>query len=277
MAESYHATLAREALSKTVTDYVGDSTPGTVIRLVAALLALAFMFLWVQQIDPKSSAFNDAVLAAAISGGVFVSVFVFGLVMNLLFLVPPRLWGRQRAKIRDLTQALTPRIRFEIDNDGRPRKFEDGTTTLTDSGDRLTNSKGHKRAICGLLVNDSSVSSSGTRVMITALEGDNDSKLVDPVYLRWHTSEFAGGFDTVPARSTRTIRLFDVTGTDVYFSSAESLNLEQTNFFFGGSRFEGKLALTDLEQGALVVSFVLVTDQTPRITIVGVESRDADE
>ncbi len=255
-----------------MSDYVGKTASATIIRVAAFFLTLGFFYLYVRDIDQRSPAFNDASLAALIAVGVFVSIYVGGLILNLLFVVPAILWREQDNQIAELQTKLTPVLSFSMENNGEAIEFPKGEVQDTASGDYVTNQTGSEYLICARVQNLSSIDVVTAEVTLLKLTGDKGRNLRDPLGLGWLNGRYSGGTEIVPANGNRTAQLFRVTDTGVYFAGADKLSLEHATFFQGAdTEYRGRVALSGYTTGPLYVDILLKLGGSPQCTILAME------
>jgi len=270
MGKSYHWAVACQSWDKTVADCVGKTASATIIRVAAFFLTLVLAYLYVDKIDENSLAFDDASLAAVLAFGVSATIFVGGLIFNLLFLVPAVLWREQSGEIGALRTQLTPAVSFNVENGGFPKEFPVGTVQQVASGDYVSNHSGNARFICARIENLSAVDVEAVLVTLTRLQSEASGKaLSDPVELTWHNRRWNGGYEFIPASSPRTALLFQVGSKIVYFAGSEKLSLDQVNFIDDEGPYRGQIAVTHGNGKApLMVDFVLKIVPEPHLVVV---------
>lgn len=110
MIGSYVRRVSRDAWQKTMHDVVGHTLGQRFARAFMALTVLGSAYLYVRLVNLTSSAFQDAARSLVIGATAFLVVGAIWFAINLLVLVPYRLWLEQWEKAAAASKTLAENI-----------------------------------------------------------------------------------------------------------------------------------------------------------------------
>jgi hypothetical protein len=176
-------------------------------------------------------------------------------------------------RINALKKRLTPRLCVSVLNDGKPFETPSGTTIIAVGGARISNASGLDRIIGLCVSNPSDRISDLCGANLIEFVGDNGKRITDPISLKWRgIGEPDQEYTCIPAKSTKTIRMFTVFGDAIYFV-LDDLPIEYTHIFNNGTRFTGKIAISDRYYSSQVIHFAFETNP-PLLNIIQVEGSE---
>jgi len=122
MSRLYAKTLAVRAIADTAQAVMGETYTERLVRFATATLGLLTAWVYVHFWNPQSSLFADAQVGAGLGLIVIGALVFFGLLLNLLFVTPGRLWKEERERAEIAEESV--RARDEIESNATRLKIE---------------------------------------------------------------------------------------------------------------------------------------------------------
>lgn len=253
---------------------VTGTWPGRFVTFGGMILTFLFFYLWVAYVDENSSALKDYQLALMVALGAGLSLFIFGLVINFLWMIPWELWNENQLAIDEMSERLRPQLTLKKIGPQSLRKLEFGHVNFTLTGRRYITINRWSSGVVLPVENPGAMTLTGCRAYLAQfapLGETNDNW--ESLSLPWVPTEENCQTVDIPSGGTRGIWVLNlINNMPSFILSAAPIDMVQSIQPKG--EYRGLIVLTAHEVAASHIPFTLLCDgpeNPPVLTLMELE------
>jgi hypothetical protein len=259
--QRYHKIVVGRSWRKTMNDVVGKDWPSRFVRWGAYVLTGYFCYLWFAYIDQNSTVYEDYQIALMGALGVGLSLFVFGFLLNVLWLIPWAIWNENVAIIDDMGQRLRPRLSINAIGPQTLRDLSFGHVNVSWAGTRQLIATDVSQGITLSVENPGATSLSNVQAYLARFRrvGEASADEWDTVTLPFVPVDRQIRSIDLPSGGSRRIWLFRVINNRPQFMTTD-MPLGMAQALQDRAEYEGLIVVTATGVPASHYPFTMICD-----------------